>query len=453
MKSESIDKLEQFLKLQENMHGPDSRQVAKVLIRLAIAFMEDNRLLDAEANLLRALSIEQACPAPDQKLIVEVGKQIDRIHQKLGSRLEDEMESLKVSTDRIPALTPMFEPTQSFPPGGGVMNSLPSSAASDVGTNASTNSTANADAAAPPHHKTEPIDKAIVAAQLQIRQIKQTGGSDTVAVADALTRLADLYCRKEQLSEMEPLLVEALRIRESICGSAHLSVATDLKNLGSLYYFKQRYDLAEPNLKRALSIREATLGHYHSYVADVAEWLAKVYRKTGRAEEAKAMDALVLESRTNYGSDWEKFRVGGVKALAAGNILEAQAMWLGALDESSDFRFDDPRLSTTLEGLAEVYWRRGKFDKAEPLCKQILQISETLLGQEHTDVALAANNLALLCDRQGKYSEAAMLYQQALAINEKILGRNHPDVIGIRECHAKARQMAQKQIEMKLERA
>jgi tetratricopeptide (TPR) repeat protein len=128
-------------------------------------------------------------------------------------------------------------------------------------------------------------------------------------------------------------------------------------------------------------------------------------------------------------------------------------MWLGALDESSDFRFDDPRLSTTLEGLAEVYWRRGKFDKAEPLCKQILQISETLLGQEHTDVALAANNLALLCDRQGKYSEAAMLYQQALAINEKILGRNHPDVIGIRECHAKARQMAQKQIEMKLERA
>jgi tetratricopeptide (TPR) repeat protein len=76
-----------------------------------------------------------------------------------------------------------------------------------------------------------------------------------------------------------------------------------------------------------------------------------------------------------------------------------------------------------------------------------------LLGQEHTDVALAANNLALLCDRQGKYSEAAMLYQQALAINEKILGRNHPDVIGIRECHAKARQMAQKQIEMKLERA
>lgn len=450
MKSESIDKLEQFLKLQENMHGPDSRQVAKVLIRLAIAFMEDGRLHDAEANLLRALSIEQACPAPDQKLIVEVGKQIDRIHQKLGAPLEDDLESLKVSTDRIPALTPMFEPTQSFPQSGGV---LTSAAAPDAGSNLGTKSTDNAEAAVHAHTKTEPIDKAIVAAQQQIRQIKQTGGSDSVAVADALTKLADLYCRKEQLSEMEPLLVEALRIRESICGSVHLSVSTDLKNLGRLYYFKQRYDLAEPYLKRALSIREATLGQYHSYVADVAEWLAKVYRKTARAEEAKAMDALVLESRTNYGSDWEKFRVGGVRALALGNVLEAQAMWLGALDESSDFRFDDPRLSTTLEGLAEVYWRRGKFDKAEPLCKQILQISETLLGQEHTDVALAANNLALLCDRQGKYSEAAMLYQQALAISEKILGRNHPDVIGIRECHAKARQMAQKQIEMKLERA
>ncbi|MBP9089442.1 tetratricopeptide repeat protein [bacterium] len=453
MKSESIDKLEQFLKLQENMHGPDSRQVAKVLIRLAIAFMEDGRLSDAEENLLRALSIEQSRPAPDQKLIVEVGKQIDRIHQKLGAPLEDDLESLKVSTDRIPALTPMFEPTQSFPQSGGVLDAFASATSPDSDTSTGTNSAATADAAAHSHTKTEPIDKAIVAAQQQIRQIKQAGGSDSVAVADALTKLADLYCRKEQLSEMEPLLVEALRIRESICGSAHLSVSTELKNLGRLYYFKKRYDLAEPYLRRALSIREATLGQFHSYVADVAEWLAKVYRKTARVEEAKEMEALVLESRTNYGSDWEKFRVGGVRALALGNVLEAQAMWLGALDESSEFRFDDPRLSTTLEGLAEVYWRRGKFDKAEPLCKQILQISETLLGQEHTDVALAANNLALLCDRQGKYSEAAMLYQQALAISEKILGRNHPDVVGILECHAKARQMAQKQIERKLERA
>lgn len=455
MKSESIDKLEQFLKLQENMHGSDSRQVAKVLIRLAIACMEDGQLTDAEGHLLRALSIEQACPAPDLKLVSEVGKQIERIHQKLGAPLEDDLESLKVSTDRIPALTPMFEPTQSFPPGGGAHTALDASANStgSSSTSSSTNSSVGADAVSHTHSKTEPIDKAIVAAQLQVRQIKQTGGSDTVAVADALTKLADLYCRKEQLSEMEPLLVEALRIRESICGSSHLSVATDLKNLGRLYYFKQRYDLAEPYLKRALSIREATLGHYHSYVADVAEWLAKVYRKTGRLDEAKELDDLVLESRTNYGSDWEKFRVGGVKALASGNVLEAQAMWLGALDESADFRFDDPRLSTTLEGLAEVYWRRGKFDKAEPLCKQILQISETLLGPEHTDVALAANNLALLCDRQGKHSEAAMLYQQALAISEKILGHNHPDVIGIRECYSRARQMAQKQIERKLERA
>jgi tetratricopeptide (TPR) repeat protein len=434
MKSESIEQLEQFFKLQENMHGPDSRQVAKVLLRLAIAFMEDNRLLDAQANLMRALSIEQTCPAPDQKMIVEVRKLIDRIHQKLGARLEDDMESLKVSTDRVPALTPMFEPTQSFPPGGGVVNSF----ASAVGA---------------AHCRDEPIDKAIVDTQLQIRQIKQFGGSVTVAAADALTRLADLYCRKQKLSEMEPLLVEALRIREIVCGSAHLSVATDLKNLGRLYYFKQSYDLAEANLKRALSIRGAALGQYHSYVADVAEWLAKVYRKTGRVEEAKTMDALVLESRTNYGSDWEKFRVAGVKALAAGNVLEAQAMWLGALDESADFRFDDPRLSTTLEGLAEVYWQRGNFDKAEPLCKQILQISETLLGPDHTDVARAASNLGVLCDRQGKYAEAAMLYQQALAISEKILGRNHPDVILIRESYSKARQTAQKQIEMKLELA
>jgi len=164
------------------------------------------------------------------------------------------------------------------------------------------------------------------------------------------------------------------------------------------------------------------------------------------------MEDLVIESRTKYGSDWEKFRLAGAKAMEEQNYLEAQAMWLAALDETSDFRFDDPRLTMTLENLAEVYWRRNKFDKAEPLCKQILQISESILGPEHTDVALAANNLGLVCEKQNKHAEAAILFQQALAIGERFLGADHPDVINIRQSHAKARHMAKKELEQKLEK-
>jgi hypothetical protein len=49
--------------------------------------------------------------------------------------------------------------------------------------------------------------------------------------------------------------------------------------------------------------------------------------------------------------------------------------------------------------------------------------------------------------------EAAMLFQEALMISEAILGPNHPDIIIIRENHTRARQMAQKQIERKVEKS
>jgi tetratricopeptide (TPR) repeat protein len=416
MKTESIDTLEKHLKLQESLHGPNSVEVARVLCRLANVFLEHSQYRDAEKILRRAAEIEQKAPQRDAAALEEIKRLLDRVlTQKNQISSGDAIESLKVSSDRVPAFTPAFETLHAA-------------------------------------KRSDPLDNAIADAQLQIHRLKQTAGNESLAVADALTKLADLYCRKEMHEDMEPLLKEALRVRETICGESHLSVSTDLKNLGRLYFFKRQYDLSESFFKRAMSIREAALGPYHSYVADVAELYAKLLRKTNRDADALTMEELVIESRTKYGSDWEKFRIAGVKAMDDSNYIEAQAMWLAALDETSDFRFDDPRLSMTLEALAEVYWRRNKFDKAEPLCKQILQISESILGPEHTDVALAANNLGLVCEKQNKHAEAAILFQQALAIGEKFLGADHPDVVNIRESHAKARHMAKKELEQKLEK-
>jgi len=165
------------------------------------------------------------------------------------------------------------------------------------------------------------------------------------------------------------------------------------------------------------------------------------------------MEALVRECQAKDGTDWENYKSAGAKAMAEENYVLAQAMWLAALDESKNFSQDDPRLCTTLENLAEVYWKQAKYDRAESLCQKILQISERVLGSEHSDVAQAAKNLALVCDRQGKYAEASMLYLQALTITEKLHGVDHPTVMAIRECHERTRRLIQKQVEVKVEKS
>lgn len=415
MKPESIEHLEQHLKLQSSMFGPGSVQVSRVLFRLANSYLAANKKEMAVATLERALANE-ANAKRHEPLYEDIRQQL---HELLGTQTGDYEATLRVSSDHIPAFNPHLDQLTEIPP--------------DPAEN--------------------PLIKAIVTARLQLEKLKRSVGPQTLAVADSLTKLADLYCRNNSLDEMEPILIEALRIRETVNGSDHISVSTDLKNLGRFYIATGKFDTAEPLIKRALEIREATYGPNHSYVADVAELYATLLRKTERTEEADRLEALIQEVRENFGSDWEHYQKAARKATENQNFFQAQAMWLAALDEAADFEFGDPRLMTTLECLAEIYWRRRKYEKAEPLCKRLLEIAKTFNGPDHRDVALAANNLALVCDRQGKHVEAAMLFQEALMISEAILGPNHPDIIIIRENHARARQMAQKQIERKVEKS
>lgn len=59
-----------------------------------------------------------------------------------------------------------------------------------------------------------------------------------------------------------------------------------------------------------------------------------------------------------------------------------------------------PAVAATLNNLAVLYGKRGKYKEAEPLCKRALEIRQKVLGKEHPDVAKQLNNLALLCQNQ-----------------------------------------------------
>ena len=87
-----------------------------------------------------------------------------------------------------------------------------------------------------------------------------------------------------------------------------------------------------------------------------------------------------------------------------------------------------PAVAATLNNLAVLYGKRGKYKDAEPLCKRALEIREKVLGSDHPDVAKQLNNLALLCQNQGKYEEVEKYYQRALDIYENKLGQDDPNV-------------------------
>ncbi|MEL7036073.1 MAG: CHAT domain-containing tetratricopeptide repeat protein, partial [Cyanobacteria bacterium J06592_8] len=84
-------------------------------------------------------------------------------------------------------------------------------------------------------------------------------------------------------------------------------------------------------------------------------------------------------------------------------------------------RPEHPDVAISLNNLAVLYNSQGRYEEAEPLYKQALEMNQKLLGPEHPDVAISLNNLALLYYSQGRYEQAINFLSQGLDVEEQNL--------------------------------
>ena len=86
-----------------------------------------------------------------------------------------------------------------------------------------------------------------------------------------------------------------------------------------------------------------------------------------------------------------------------------------------------PDTLMSMNNLASVLSRRGKYEEAGEMYRQVLGLKDTVPGKEHPSTLTSMNNLALVLSRQGKYEEAEEMHRQVLRLRETVLGNKHPD--------------------------
>ena len=128
---------------------------------------------------------------------------------------------------------------------------------------------------------------------------------------------------------------------------------------------------------------------------------------------------------------WKIYRSSAEHCVKSGQHVEAEKLWLAALEVAEDYGPDNAMLTTSLEGLAEVFWYQGKHEFAAPICRRLLRMHENKLGHNHPDVGTMSYNLALLYHSWGKYVEAEPFYKLAMSIKTKVLGGRHPEVVSL----------------------
>ncbi len=72
---------------------------------------------------------------------------------------------------------------------------------------------------------------------------------------------------------------------------------------------------------------------------------------------------------------------------------------------------------------------QGKFDQAEPYCREALEKRRRVLGQEHPSTILSINTMSVLLQTQGKLDQAEPYLREALETRRRALGEEHPDTL------------------------
>jgi tetratricopeptide (TPR) repeat protein len=102
---------------------------------------------------------------------------------------------------------------------------------------------------------------------------------------------------------------------------------------------------------------------------------------------------------------------------------------LAATDTGGDLHPDLNEVAWLL-GRAAIYLQtRGEPRPARPLVERALQLRQQLLGDDHPETRVSANNLAVDLHALGEYEQARQLHDDTLTRKRRVLGDDHPETL------------------------
>ena len=216
-----------------------------------------------------------------------------------------------------------------------------------------------------------------------------------------------------------------------------LTRATLKDAIGRAYNNLGLYDQARPLLAEALRLREEVLGPDHPDVAASEDHLGLVLRDLGEVAEAERLGRLAVATLEKHRADpgGETLYAQGLHNLAAalnqaGKYDEAEALYRQALEIKRRLLegHANADLAYTLNSFGTLLWNRGRSGEAEPLLREALAVRRTVYGEVHPEVSTSLNNLASLLVERGDAAQARPLYEEDLALRRQLYGPDHPRV-------------------------
>ncbi len=192
-------------------------------------------------------------------------------------------------------------------------------------------------------------------------------------------------------------------------------------NLGKNYYQQQNYPQAEKYTQEAYHFIK-NLPEYEDY-ASICHTLGAIYKELEKFNEAEKM---FLEVK-KYTSPQSQIYYNALNGLAIiyykkGKLKDAEQAFLQLLADSQKAFGKNEEYANYLHNLGGFYKEIHQTLKAETYLKEALLLREKFLGKKHPDYALTCSYLGYVYQDLGKWQDAEKLFQNALAIYKE---QNH----------------------------
>src|SRR5262249_17876569 len=128
---------------------------------------------------------------------------------------------------------------------------------------------------------------------------------------------------------------------------------------------------------------------------------------------------------------WKAAHDAGWKALNDGDFTEAEKQFRAAFDMVRTLGRGEPRVASSCDDLAYLYFKQGRAADAEPLAKSAIAAWEAIQPPASTRLAWSLGNLAGIYAAQSKYTEAEPVAERALALTEQRKGDDDVDTVPI----------------------
>ncbi len=268
--------------------------------------------------------------------------------------------------------------------------------------------------------------QAVAALTVSLTEARKLPQPDERQVKSAHT-LALAYQLQGNLAEAEPLFLEAKRSVEALGSQGSVLLGYVLDGLGELRLDQGRAAEAEPLLRKALESCRAALGARHFCTLTATRHLGVLLTTRGATGEAEALFQNlvgVLRQDTTLPRD---FLAGCLANLATAYMREgryetAEPLLKESLELGNQAGSATPALADTLLDLGELYRLENNPARAEPLINKALHIYEAANDPQQ---ASALSQLGQVALDEGKFATAKQRLRQSLSIYQRLLGPVH----------------------------